>query len=306
MGEKLDTSTRSVALTERDHELLRSVYDYRYLSIGQLKRLHFPSEQTANRRVRLLAGAGYITDFKPVGSDERLVTLAEKGAEFVAGQLALPMSEIDWQAKREKPKDYYFLKHFICLNDFRIAVTAACAAGRDVELLGFIPEYQGEKTKQGGVRKYLRDVAADTQSAKGQITHTPDAVFALRKNGTAALFFVEVDRGTEVLSDGEQGFLKTIRFYLNYLVGEGYQRYKVDFQVEQDFRGFRVLVVTTTKRRLVNMRKLAESFAFEPEHTKRFIWLSQMDGIDSSNILSITWASLAPNDELAYAIVPAS
>jgi uncharacterized protein YjiK len=45
------------------------------------------------------------------------------------------------------------------------------------------------------------------------INYTPDGVFALEKNNRTALFFLEIDRGTEVLSNPEKGFSKAINFY---------------------------------------------------------------------------------------------
>jgi hypothetical protein len=294
--------SNAVALTERDSEVLLSLHRYRYLSMEQLRRLHFSSPQTARRRVRLLSDAGYVDDFRPEGSDERLVTLGEKGAEVVSGQLALPVDALGWK-NRHKPKDYYFLKHFMAINDFRITLAHACRAQQSIELLGFIPEYEGETSSKGVVRKYIRDVVADSTSNGKTITHTPDGVFALAKDGRAALFFLEVDRGTEVVSDAEKGFLKTIRFYLNYLLGNGYQRYKSDFKVGDDFRAFRVLVVGPTKRRLENIRTAGASFAFPVEHAKRFMWLLHEEAVSESTIFSPIWTSVAPGDEHRYAMV---
>lgn len=294
----------NLALTERDYELLLSVYHYRYLSIGQLRKLHFPSQQTANRRVRALAGANFVADFRPPGSEDRLIMLGENGARAVAEHMGMSVDDLGWKRKRDKPKDYYFLKHFMAVNDVRIAITKACTARSDVELLGFIPEYEGETSSKGVVRKHIRDVVTDSQKAKGEITHTPDAVFVLGKEGKSALFFVEVDRGTETLSDAKQGFLKTIRFYLNYLLSENYQRYKEDFKQDEDFRAFRVLVLTPAKRRLTNIRKLGATFAFEPEHAKRFIWSAQTDEVNEDTILTASWRSLAESDEEVYRIVP--
>jgi hypothetical protein len=48
-----------------------------------------------------------------------------------------------------------------------------------MRLLGFIPEYVGEKTTQGNVKKYIRDNVCDITNKALQYSHTPDAVFAL-------------------------------------------------------------------------------------------------------------------------------
>ena len=103
------------------------------------------------------------------------------------------------------------MRHFVALNDFRVAITRQLAGG-DVQLRGFIPEYYGSKHQSGRVTKYLKDVAFDIVNPKEHIPHTPDAVFCLEKGNKPALFFLEIDRGTEVLSSPEKGVLKMVRF----------------------------------------------------------------------------------------------
>lgn len=292
----------TVAVTERDVDVLLSLQEHRYLSVSQIRALHFPSQQTANRRVRALDGADYISIFRAPGFDERVVTLSEKGALLVAEQLSVPLSELGWNKKREQPKDYYFLKHFLAVTDFRIALAEACRRTEDLQLVGFIPEYEGETTAKGGIRKRIRDVVSDAGRGGSKITHTPDGVFALKKGQKTALLFLEVDRGTEVLADEERGFAKTIRFYLHYLRSSGYQRYVKEFGVFEPFRAFRVLVVTTSKKRLANMRRLGGNIDFEPAHAKRFIWLSHREAVNADTILTPIWTALAPSDERRYGI----
>ena len=101
-------------------------------------------------------------------------------------------------------------------------ITQACTGYSAISLLGFIPEYIGEKTKEGHVKKYLRDTVKE-------YSHTPDAVFALEKDGNTALFFLEIDRDLETVSDPEKGFMKCVIFYLNYFVARKYERFETDF-----------------------------------------------------------------------------
>lgn len=293
-----------IILTERDINLLTSIYKYRDLSTSQVQRLYFPSMQTANRRIRLLVQAEYILSFQVPGVSERLVTLADKGAEAVAENLLIPLPELGLSSGRKKPKDYYFLKHFLAQSDFRIALTQACDKRTDVELLGFIPEHLASKSSAGGgLQRYIRAVTSDIDRPRGKIAHTPDGVFALKKNNKAALFFLEIDRGTEVLSHPERGFLKTIRFYLNYLVNDGYHRYQRDFQIEEPFKAFRVLIVTTSPKRLENIRKVGGHFRFEPNHAKRFLWLTTEEAISKERVFSPLWSSLDPEDKKPYSLV---
>src|SRR5262249_101383 len=148
------------------------------------------------------------------------------------------------------------------INDFRILITKKCQDS-PMQLLGFIPEYIGEQTKQGFVKKYIRDNVAE-------YSHTPDGVFALEKEGNAALFFLEIDRGIETVSDPEKGILKGIVFYLHYWNSQKWQRYVKDF--DREFRTARTLIVTTSKERLNNIREVVTNFSFSPAHAKRFLW----------------------------------
>jgi hypothetical protein len=290
-------------LTERDIDVLVSLYKYRYLTSSQIQRLHFPSQQTANRRVRALEDDNYVGAAYVPGIDERLVMLRRKGADVVAERLRVVVEKLGWKKKQEMPKDPYFVRHFVAVNDFRITLTALCEERDDVELLGFIPEYEGTRTPKGIVKKYIRDVVSDIQRLDEKVTHTPDGVFVLRKADKAALFFLEVDRGTEVIGDPMRGFGKTIRFYLNYLVSGGFERYQDDFRVPEPFRVFRVLAVTSSPRRLENIRQVAGELAFEPAHAKRFVWLTTEDVAANGNLLERVWVSFDPKDEQTYAIV---
>jgi hypothetical protein len=256
-------------LTDRDVAVLVDVYKYRYLSVSQIQALHFPSLQTAYRRLRALTGGKYLKSFTVPGISERVFYLDKYGAEVVAGEMQVDLDELKWHRAMQAPKDYYFLRHFLALNDFRITLTLACQSA-PITLLGFIPEYIGEKTNQGHVKKYLRDHVCDVRSTTHQISHTPDGAFALEKNGKAALFFVEIDRGIETVNDPKKGVLKSIAFYLNYGVTGKFTRYEQDF--ERAFRVFRTLYITHSPRRLQHMREATTNYAFPNKQVKRFLW----------------------------------
>ena len=151
----------------------------------------------------------------------------------------------------------------------------------------------GEKTKQGFVKKYIRD------SVK-EYSHTPDAVFALEKDGNAALFFLEIDRGVEVVGDPEKGLLKAIVFYLNYWTTQKWQRYQKDFH--REFKTFRLLVVTTSKDRLQHVREAVTQLPFTPSHAKRFLWGTIQSEATHEWIFESIWRSLDDSDHNLYRI----
>ncbi len=287
------------AVTERDMKVLLDVYKHRYLSVSQIQRLHFPSLQTAYRRLRALKTLGLLCGFTVPNIPEHVYYLSADGASQVAASLGASLDSLKWTEHSRSPKDYYFLRHFLKINDFRIALAHACLGTPGLQLLGFIPEYFGEHRPGGGVAKYIRDVICDV-SPKENLGHTPDAVFALEKNGKPALFFLEVDRGTEVVSDPDKGVLKACRFYLNYLLGGQYQRYTQDFR-STEFKGFRALFVTNSEQRLANMRQAVSGFEFD-ERAKRFLWFATEGRAIGPELFQSIWVSGVAWDATLYRI----
>ena len=295
-------SSQDYRLMERDVQVILDVYKYRFLSVSQITSLHFPSVQMARRRLRLLTTDGYLAGFAAPGIAERMYYLDRRGAEVIASYLQAPIGDLKWSRSARAPKDYYFLKHFLQNSDFRIILTRACSApDSEIVLLGYIPEYYSQKTGKGGVVKYVKDFVCDIRNPARLIHHTPDSVFALERDGKSALFFLEIDRGTEVLTNPEKGFLKCLQFYLNYWVGGKYQRYGEDFNCEP-FKAFRTLIVTTSQTRVDNMRQAAASVYVDPPQVKRFIWLTSDDRLDQDTIFQPVWQSADVTDSNNYRI----
>ncbi|SYZ73724.1 hypothetical protein TRIP_C50005 [Candidatus Zixiibacteriota bacterium] len=285
--------------TVRDSALLVDLYKHRFLTISQLQRLHFPSMQTAYRRLRLLKEVGLAASFMVANISESIFTVDRKGLEAVAAALGTEVSDLRLTDIKSKPRDHFFMRHFLAINDFRIILKQACNREK-VRLLGFIPDYQGERTERRGIAKYIRDVVCDITTERDQVSHTPDGVFALEKEGRTALFFLEIDRGTEIVSDNTKGVLKSLRFYTNYLIEGGYQRYAKDFRIGT-LKGFRALYLTTSKTRLINIRKAAFGLQV-PQKAKHFIWLALFQDITSGNLFLPVWRSIDPDDNKVYSI----
>jgi hypothetical protein len=281
-----------VQITTRDIAILLDLYQYRYLSFSQLVRLHFPSPDSAYQRLRILRREGFIKTFNAPAIAERIYHLDSEGAELVAAELDRQVEELTWYRYSKTPKDYYYLRHFLAINDFRILITQAVAES-PITLLGFIPEYIGEKTKQGHVKKYLRDSVKD-------YSHTPDGVFALEKAGNAAVFFLEIDRGLETVSDPEKGFMKCAIFYLNYFVARKYERFQQDFGTS--FKSFRTLVITPSEKRLQHMREAVTNYPFSPPQAKRFIWGTTEDKAAKHLLSDSIWQSMDSADQSTYKI----
>jgi hypothetical protein len=291
----------SPKITQRDIRVVHSIYKYKYLSASQVQRLHFPSETTRNRRLRRLIDEGLVEPFEILNIPERIFRISRDGARLVASRLGVDVDDLVWTPSMKMPKDYYFMRHFIKLNDVRITLELATEEA-PVSLRGFIPEYYGKKESSGSVSKYVRDVTFDIVNPHEHIPHTPDAVFSLEKNGRPALFFLEADRGTETLSNKEKGVLKMVRFYLGYLAEGGYKGYSEDFKTEEPFSSFRTLIVTTSRERIENMRSAASTLPHKAHRGLRALWCTTFDALSPETILDPIWVSLYNKDDQKYTI----
>jgi len=286
---------RPLKLTERDSQLLADLVRHRYLSVSQIQRLHFPSEQTTYRRLRALKEGGLVDSFSVPGINEAIFYLTREGAEKAT---ACFTEKTAVKTVTEVPKDYYFLKHFLAINDFWIGLRQS-TQNAPIKLKEFVPDYYGEKTERGGLTKLIRDAVVDPSNQE-QVSHTPDAVFVLEKVGKSALFFLEIDRGTEVVSDPKKGVLKCLRFYLAYLLAGGHQRYAREFGLPP-FKGFRTLFVTTSEERMQNMREASQTLT-HPQKAKKFIWLATFEAVSKENVFETKWRSFDQSDETNYQI----
>jgi len=286
-------------ITIRDVALLLDIYKYRYLSIPQVESLHFPSLRTAYRRLQALTNLGYLKAFTVPHIPGRVFYLDKPGAEVVAGELQIPFEQLEWHRSMKAPKDYYFLRHFLAINDFRILLTKACQES-PIILRGFIPEYFGQKQVGGNVKKYIRDRVCDVTNSAYSYSHTPDGVFALEKDGKPALFFLEIDRGTEKVNDPTEGLMKAMVFYLNYWEGKHYSRYQENFNLH--FSTFRTLFITTAGERIKNIRQAVSDYPFPNDTPKRFFWLTTQRRIIRDGLFSPIWVSTDRTDQQVYAI----
>jgi hypothetical protein len=280
-----------VTLTPRDFSLFASLRRFRFLTTEQVEQLHFPSRQTMLRRVRLLSRSGHLTIVRAGSLGTRVVALGKRGAEAI--------TEPNRRAWYPRPaaRSELFLAHAAAVNEFQIRLDASCRNSDELELLGFISE--AERT---GSAAHSRPWIADTVTSPGTtLERVPDGVFAVRRGERAALFFVEVDRSTEVVLHPERGLARVMRFYAACLMSDVYQRYAAVFGVEA-FRGFRALFVFRSDRRLRSVRERCGRLADVPTSAKRFIWLATEAAVCSGELTTASWVSLDPMDETVYAI----
>ncbi len=292
-------SEKAFKFTKRDFSILCSLFEYKYLSVSQVEKLHFPSLQTAYRRMKVLKDQGQVESLSVPEINEVVYLLTKRGYGVVKETVDDRNIFSNWTETKSKPHNSLFMRHFLAISDFRINLFQTCK-NSDIRLLGFIPEYFSKGTGKGVPTKYIRDTVCVSESSHELIPHTPDGVFVLERRGKFALFFLEIDMGTEVVSKPEKGVLKFIQFYVNYLLQGRYQRYCSDFEVDE-FRAFRSLTVTTSERRIENVRQASESLSVS-QKTKRFQWITTFSAIEDKSVFDQIWESIDPTDSQLYRI----
>lgn len=270
-----------IRVTDRDIEVVNSVYEHRFLLRDQVQALHFPSRVTANRRLKLLFQHEYLQRiFVPGGlnrnarNTQAIYCLDREGARLLAAEFGVPREEIDWYPHRNDVGEY-FIHHRLRINDFRIALTLA-AEERGDEIVVWVPERKlrelGEKVEDERGRKY---------------PVVPDAYFIYQDGETdkKAHFFLELDRATME----NRRFAKKIKAYILYWQSGAYQeRYRT--------RSLRVLTVTTSRRRLRNLKETTEDTG-----GKSMFWFTTFEELDPERILGSVW-EVAGQDQRARLI----
>jgi hypothetical protein len=252
----------SLSLTERDREILRWVYQHRFLSSEQITCLVDGSRQGILRRLNLLFHAGFLDRPRrqkvALGHNHCLVYgLGNKGAGLLSSEYDLPSETVDWSGKNRNAKDF-FLEHTLMVSRILVALRLACRKEQDIEFIE--PQHlirnrqrpSGLKTHALSWPVYIRR-GDYGQKRNLWFNMIPDSVFGLRvrNNGSSReiYFFLEADRATMPVRRTNlyrSSFLKKMVGYLashkNGLFGKYF-----------GFKKVRVLTVTKSDERIRSM-----------------------------------------------------
>lgn len=269
-----------IRLTKRDLAVIKAVYEYRILTTQQLKTLFFPSLHQAYARLAALYHHGFLArQFTGVHADKMntpiLYTLDRRGAELLRAELGL---EVQWSREITRV-GRPFLEHTRAINSVRVAVTVACGA----------PHYQllawhGESELKADYER----VSVRTPSGRTSLVPVvPDSYFRLQTPRGVAHFFLELDRGT----------MTTQRFRTKVMAYQAYYQSGA-FQRRYQARGLRILTVTTSQARAVNLKRATEAAG----GAQRF-WFALLEQITPHTVLTAPIWMVATKEALE-ALVP--
>lgn len=189
------------------------------------------------RRLQALHEAGYVERLvlpmlPGAGRAPLVYALSSRGADAVAGRLDIDRAYVDWVPAQNRTTPF-FIEHTLAIARLWASLVAALR-GTDGGLKRWIGEAE------------LRRLGRTVQEYPSWrwLPVRPDGYFELcSADGSVHPFFVEIDMGTET---NDRIYWKT----------RAYRVYRGDiFEKDYDRPPFLVLIVTSGKRRLDNLRR---------------------------------------------------
>ena len=172
------------SVTSRDKRICLDIYEHRFLTTHQARRLHFTSAPRARNRLHTLWRFRVLERFqpeRPTGSHPIYYVLDEVGIHIVAAQLGAVPKRLHYDREGALAQVYSpHLLHHTEVNDFftRLAEEAGERAGHRLRT------WLGER----GCRQLWRDLVR------------PDGYGVLEARGRQVTFLLELDGGTEIRS----------------------------------------------------------------------------------------------------------
>ncbi|OPY73628.1 MAG: hypothetical protein A4E62_00393 [Syntrophorhabdus sp. PtaU1.Bin002] len=258
---------RPIFLQERDQRIVSSVYEFGFLTRHQIQRLFdFNCVTRVNIRLRMLFDHSYLSRrFLPAikGSSQALYFLGPQGVDLISQRIGIDPAII-----KKKQRNYYerkelFLDHDLLLNDVRIGVYEALRKLPDTRLDQWV-SYTDCLQEWN-----LRNPKTGCQS---KAALRPDGYFRYFSGDKLFGCFLEVDRST--MSNSR--FQSKVKLYLEYIRSGLYpSKYGLQF--------FRVLVVTETRQRLLNLKTATAQL------TDRIFWFARADRLREGSLFDQIW-----------------
>jgi len=254
-----------IILQQRDKDIVSALYEYRFLSREQIQRLFdFNCTTKANLRLRKLYDHYYVSRyFIPTsrGSSKAIYSLGKKAIDIVTECLGVDPQGVRSAQKEISEFKELFLNHQLNLNDIRITFSKSITDHPDMRLERWIADHQCKQ-----------EYTVTSPGPKKNKTFRPDGYFMFWHRKQLYSYFIELDQSTM----SHRRFLAKTSDYLEYARSGAYQR---NFGVKY----FRVLVVTLSAQRLLNLKKSVEM------QTKKIFWFSTLTKLLNDGVFGPAW-----------------
>jgi hypothetical protein len=244
----LPLAKAGLVITPRDVELLTTVWQFRQVTHDQLRRLHFTgvlaptagrSKSILTRRLGLLRTHGYLAGRRfpaegTAGRPPSVYSLGRAAVPLVADALGLESERVERRQLQDAHLSGMFAAHRLAIGDVRIALTVACHAQGH--------QFSWRSEEELGAVKAQVTIAGEVYPIR------PDGFFVLTVHGSGAkaAFFLEVQRASDPIA-----YRRKVKAYMEYWGSGAYtERF--------GFKSLRVLAVTTTPKRALQLKAAAE------------------------------------------------
>lgn len=184
--------TAAVQLTERDKDIIKVVYQHRFLNSEQIGALVGGSRQAILRRLNLLYHGSYLdrpkVQLARIGNKPMVYALGNKGAELLRVEYDVPKGKVDWTTKNREARGV-FLEHTLMVAHFMALVEIAC---RSINGVTYIPPQEVIDRRPLKPKAEEKDLSWKVKAkANGKVlsfSMAPDNAFGLLfADGKAAL-----------------------------------------------------------------------------------------------------------------------
>lgn len=280
-------------LTERDVEVLAWISRLRYLSTSLLADHFFGSSvKVARRRAKFLCDAGFLSwfskpSFSKVGRWERIYYLNKgKSAELKA------LLGMDGVLFFSPSRNLLFVNHHLEVNRLLLLFKEDCNKSQKY-LFDFLIEHESSVSSKRG--------ASGLPVLGGsKAFFVPDAVVCIKNRDLQkALFFCEVDMGSQTLVSKSKlsgDVREKLTAYKDLLDRDGFKDLSEQFKYH--FKGFRVLLVTVSDKRLDSLVDVCEGV-----DTRGMAWLTTFGLIGASSVFGKVWRVPCSGNDGLRAIV---
>jgi hypothetical protein len=268
-------------LQPRDVEIVKLVYDHRFLDSDQIRALSDGSGQGISRRLQKLFHHGYLDrppqQFTYASGNKKIIyALGNKGADILATAYGIDRARIDWRNKNYEAKLRY-LDHTMMISNFRVCLTLALKEISGTDVIFW------KQRQAGDLKDHV--IVSDQSGHRIRLPINPDSFFGIfdsriKNKEPHMYFFLEADRSTMT----NARFLRKMRAYwLYYHQKKHIKNYNI--------KGFRVLTLTKSNQRADNLRQVTKQ-ADERRQGSLMFWFTSEKSYeleDPGSILKAIW-----------------
>jgi predicted transcriptional regulator len=300
--------TGNLCLQKRDLEILKYIYEHRFLTSDHIAALVPAGQQGIRRRLYKLFHAGYLDrpreQVRPFrkGNYPYVYGLSRKGFDQLPEKIKSRTKGYGWTGKNREAKQRY-IDHTLLVSHFMVALELACRKRGYVALIQphkLMPKNLEPERYRPGSLLWTVDI---TRKYKGRLRQyrlsaVPDKIFGLyylndRMQWRFDICFLEADRSTMPIARSNLFASSYRKKMIGYLESKRQNLYWQMFGRQS----VRVLTVTkqaeskTARKRIRNMMKVAKDLDPRGRNSRMFLFAQAREFplTDPDRILKPVW-----------------